>query len=321
MTGRRFAATLATILGQVTAALAENTRFHKFFPRYGTVLSEIRDGVCGSIYALKEDTNAISPTENPYCPEVLDCVLKNTSETIKGDMTSGIIVMGLTPTIPTFLGSSLDETALLSRSRPVLAFLIACSSPTVIPPRPFVYLDPIAGLKAREGNLTPKRLHSWQAAVIVLVEYILVLAAVANVFVMSYLTGLWTINTISCDTIYLPLLWVGTTAPLHLLAMLALSLRVKTVTDETSTKESWGNRLHRWAQNEITPCITHKKLVLDWKPESYPFIIISLVTSLGAVCHLLYGTIAFSSLQFIGKPNAYIHELEQYSVLTVGRLH
>ena len=293
---------LTSLLLPVKSTARNSTRFHRFFPFHEAYLTSIRDHQCASLYAAQqqESENQIWST---LCADVLSCIMENTSEAVKGNMASGLVALGLMPTILTFLGSSTAETALLSRRRPLLAFLIACGSPAVNPLPTFVYQDPVAGLKAREGRLLPhvlSTLSPFQGAVIVFVEYLLVLAAMANVLTASYFAGLWTINTIACTNTYLPILWVVLTAFIHISGMLALALRAETILDPMvrgRAKTRWLERL----RHEFTPCVSHDKLVLKPKDESYLFVFISWFASIGTVTHLLYGTVAFSSLAFIGE--------------------
>jgi hypothetical protein len=283
-----------------TAATARNTRFHQFFPVYRAIFTDIRDNQCAALYAAQQ---AETTFWTRFCTDVLSCILGNTSEAIKGNMASGTVVLGLMPTILTFLGSSTAETALLSRRRPLLSFLIACGSPAVAPIPTFIYQDPVADLKAREGRLIPSRfsaLSHFQAAIIVLVEYLLILAAIANVITASYYTGLWTINTISCDTIWFPIVWVVLTLSIHLMGMTAFALRADTIRGVGSSRSTRTRFIER-IQYEFKPCVTHDKLVLKWKDENYFFIFISWFASITTVSHLLFGTVAFSSLEFIGK--------------------
>ena len=287
---------------------SHNTRFHRFFPFFGGNFTYIRDHQCYTLYSAQQ----LEPESLYYsalCTDVLNCILENTREDIKADMASGIVALGLMPTILTFLGSTTAETALLSRRRPMLSFLIACGSPAVNPLPTFVYQDPVAGLKAREGRLLPpflSELSPWQALCIVTAEYLIILAAMANVITGSYWAGLWTINAFACTHTYLPLLWVVLTIFIHLFGMLALELRVETVKDGVPTRlngrpsGSMMSWLRAWSRHEFTPCINHDKLELRAKDESYLFVFISWFGSVGTVCHLLYGTVTFSSLAFIG---------------------
>lgn len=233
------------------------------------------------------------------CHDLLNCILENTSEVIKGDIASGIVALGLMPTILTFLGSSTAETVLLSRRRPLLAFLIASGSPSVSPLRTFVYPNPIKELRAREGHLSPTHFSLWQAAFVSVLQYVLVLGAVANVYTAAFYTGYWTINTIDCDTVWYPAHWAATTLPIHL-GMWGLALRVKTIKDKAWQRNKWMSRVFRWIRDEATPCIMHEKLLLSWKPETYLFVAVSWWTSILTATHILWGTIAFSSIQFLG---------------------
>ena len=218
-------------------------------------------------------------------------------------MASASVGLGIMPTILTFLGSSTTETALLSRRRPLLSFLIACGSPAVNPLPTFIYQDPVVGLKAREGRLLPRffpGLSTFQAIIIVLAEYVLILAAIANVIASNYFMGIWTINTVACPNNFLPILWVGLTVLIHLFGMFALAVRTKTIRDSKSRQGIWA-RIAEKIRYEIKPCIIHNKLILEPKDETTLFVFISWFTSVGVVTHLLYGTIAFSSVTFIGK--------------------
>ena len=281
---------------------ARNTRFDQFFPYYRSLFTDIRDHQCLALHAAQH-LQAENIFRSDLCVDVLNCILDHTKENVKANMASASVGLGLMPTILTFLGSSTTETALLSRRRPLLSFLIACGSPAVNPLPTFIYQDPVAGLKAREGRLLPQvfpRLSAFQAAIIVLAEYVLVLAAMVNVIMGSYYMGLWTINTVSCPNTFLPILWVGLTVLIHLGGMLALALRTETTRDTRSRQSLWARMSERMGY-EISPCVIHNKLTLEPKDESATFIFISWFTSVGTVTHLLFGTIAFSSLMLIGK--------------------
>lgn len=76
-----------------------NTRFKRFFPVYNHSLQEL-------------DYNNGSDITGP-CPELLNCILRSTSEAVKGNMTSATILLGLMPTILISLSSLITETALL----------------------------------------------------------------------------------------------------------------------------------------------------------------------------------------------------------------
>jgi hypothetical protein len=296
--------TTSTMLGlavlcYATTAMAKNTRFLNFFPVYRNDFIQIRDGPCAAEFALKQAGAEV-------CRSLLSCMLENTSEVIKGDMGSGIVVLGLGPTILTFLGSGTAETSLLARRRPLLALLIATGSPSVSPLPTFVYPNPIEELEARDNHLAIMQFSPIQAIFVSILEYALVMGAIVNVYMTAFYMGSWSINTISCDDLYYPLLWAVTTLFIHIFASWCLALRVVTPENNEGSRNQMKERLFQRIRHEITPCITHNKLELIWKPESYLFVAISWWTSLLTVVHLLYGTVAFSSIQFIGEIVIYI---------------
>ena len=282
------------VLYCVPGAFAKNTRFVDFFPVYRNNFIQIRDGPCASEYALKQAGAEV-------CRKLFNCMLENTSEVIKGDMASGTVALGLTPTILTFLGSGTAETSLLARRRPLLALLIASGSPAVNPLPTFVYPNPIEDLKSRDNSLAIMCFSPIQTVIVSILEYVLVMGAIVNVYIAAFYTGSWTINTISCGDAYYPILWVVTTLFIHIFGSWSLALRVTTPEKDKGSQTHEKGRFYQWMKHEITPCVTHDKLELIWKPESYTFVAISWWTSLLTVVHLLYGTIAFSSVQFIGE--------------------
>ncbi|KAF2872861.1 hypothetical protein BDV95DRAFT_491077 [Massariosphaeria phaeospora] len=238
---------------------------------------------------------------------MLDCMLDRTRESIKGDVASGIVALGLLPTILTFIGCSTPETALLGRRRPLLAFLIAAGAPAVNPLRTFEYVDPLRLLRTHESVVRVPMAAWWQAALVSGAEYALVGAAAVNVSLACWQTGAWTVNTISCDDVYYPLLWAALAVVIHLHGIVALALRV--VADPE--RRGCVNKMARWLRHEFMPCSTQDKVVLQRVPETYFFLVLSGWVSVGTVAHILYGTVAFSSLQFIGYVD---------SVRIIGRL-
>lgn len=290
---------LLSVLLYVTTAAAfrrdfDTTRFDRFFPIHRRVFTAIRDGPCRQLYLQKKAGEVV-------CIALLDCMLEHTRESIKGDIASGVIALGLTPTILTFLGSNTAETGLLSRRRPLLAFLIALGAPSVSPIKTFDYPDPMVDLEQHNTRQMRFQLKTGtkQAALVTCLQYILVLGAVANVYAVCFYMASWTINTISCDTIHLPLVWAGASAGVHIFAVWSISLSVVTQ-NKPQERQSYSVMFSQLVKHELAPCLTHRKLKLERKPESGLYIVVAWFLSVFTVVHTLYGTIAFSSIQFIG---------------------
>jgi hypothetical protein len=67
----------------------------------------------------------------------------------------------------------------------------------VAPLPPFAYPNPIEELRAREGHLVPRFLSPWQAALVSILQYGLVIRAVANLYMTAFYTGYWTISAVN----------------------------------------------------------------------------------------------------------------------------
>jgi hypothetical protein len=281
----------------------QNTRFNHFFPAYGPTFVSIRDNQCAALYALLKVDYRNSTDAVGTCPALLSCILENTSEAIKANMASASVVLGLMPTILTFLSSSSDELALLSRRRPLLAFFISCGSPAVNPIPTFVYPDPVSKLQQRKGRLLPHWLSTLtplRAAALTVVEYLAILATVANTVTASWYTGQWSISTADCPADYLPLLWLCFSACVHIGNVLTLHLRSEIIRNPYVGRSLKG-RVTEWICNEFSPCVIQDKLQLIMKKETILFMSLSWLASVGMVGYVVYGTVVFSSLMFVGK--------------------
>lgn len=285
---------LLILSGCVSRALARDTRFVNFFPMHRTELIKTRDTACAELFARKQAGDQV-------CHPLLNCMLENTSEAVKNDIAGAVVALGLMPSLLTFLGSSTTEIALLAKRRPLLALLIASGSPSVSPVRTFDYPNPVEKLKIREGGLALPYFSPFQAAFVSMVEYALVLGAVANVYTAAFYAGRWTINMVDCDTDFYAIVWAVLTIPLHICGMWCLALRTETKNDNKARRrDGWKSVGLRWLRHEATPCIVHEKLHLVQKPETYLFVVVSWWMATYTAVHVLYGTVTFSTLQFLG---------------------
>jgi hypothetical protein len=282
------------ILHHARQVLARNTRFQTFFPVYSKSFTEIRDGPCRDYFAQKEAGAAV-------CHNLLNCMLENTSDVIKGDMASGMVALGLMPTLLIFLSSSTAETTLLSRRRPLLALLLAIGSPAVQPPPIFSFPDPTEMMNIKDDHILARHYSGWQAVLITIAQYTLALAAITNVYLAAFYTGYWTVNTISCDDYFYQMLWAGSTVAIHLTGLWALALRVNEVEDKSRRYDNFRSKVSQWFKHETTPCVTQDKLQLVCKSETPLFVAVSSWASILTTVHVLWGTIAFSSVHFLGK--------------------
>jgi len=217
------------------------------------------------------------------------------------------VLLGLTPTILAAVGSSADETAMLFilSKRPLLAVFLAGGSPAVFPMRSFEYQDPIGLLRERRGRLYPPELtNKWQLIIMVL-EYIIALAAVANVVSVAQELGVQVSCSFAPHLTYLILLWAVLNLAIHTSGAVALYLRVRVKCQLPCNTPLDYLRIH------FTPVSMQRPHTIEVVPETYWFVAINWFTSILTVCHVLYGTLTFSSMLFISVKD---------SLAVIGRL-
>lgn len=306
-------------LSFVLGTLAINTRFEQFYPQYGSYFSNIRDTYCASEYSNQQANYKNKTDITGPCPQLFDCILQHTSEEVKGNMASATVLLGLMPTILIFLSSSMTETALLARRRPLLAFLLACGSPAVDPIPSFVYPNPTEYLRPSQrsllvGSSRLKFIYRAHIAPLVMVgEYLLALGAVAIAVFAAYDAGRRSISAVACTDDYYPQLWLAFNAMVHILSVIALYLQAEVVPQERGQYDSTVTKISRLVCCELRLCLLQDKMELRLKEETLSLIIFWWFRSLAVVAYFAYGTVAFSSLGFIGE-FGYIQSLKLASV-------
>lgn len=150
------------------------------------------------------------------------CLLQNIDDYDKADMQSATIILGLMPTILSYIGPTIGEIALLSSRRPVLAVLVMLGAPAVFATRPFDYNSPAESLKKDIGSFVLYKQTPLRAAAITIAQYLLLCLAVANCLLNSVQLGTSTILSWKCLWPYLELGWNVMPLASHLCAALSL---------------------------------------------------------------------------------------------------
>jgi hypothetical protein len=209
-------------------------------------------------------------------------------------------VSSLAPSILAALGASPQETAMLFiiAKRPILATLLAAGSPAVFPVRSFEYRRTIEDLLERDFR-KPKISTNLDRFILVL-EYLLAAASVVNIGELCYQLGGRVLNAIfpGQEQQYFIWAWIGIL--IHGLGALALHLRTKT---KTLGQEYGRHRGHAFF-NQFKLLSRKTQLCIEIRRESLLFLGIYWFTTLLTVCHIIYGTILFSSMLFISVLDA-----------------
>lgn len=219
-------------------------------------------------------------------------------------MASAAVVLGLLPTMLSLAGSSTLEMGIFALRRPLLAFLLAAGSPAVSPIRTFEYRDPSVILQLRPEGLRTPSLSRARTTLVCGLEYLLAMAAVANLAIASYQLSTRTSCSSNLETTYLPALWAFLALAVHLGGTCAVLLRLRIVNTSPANATSSRSRVSRLFRQEVCLGRDQEEATLEYLKESYYFVVLSWCVSTGTVLHVMHGTLVFSSILFISTQDA-----------------
>lgn len=168
--------------------------------------------------------------------------------------------------------------------------------------RAFLFDNPIDYLRAGSGHV-----RSWSVlrssnialSLFVILEFVLAIAAGINLWTTICNLSVKTNYAVGCSDNVATLSWTSTAIALHIIGKITFDLRAKTL-KLTSAIRKKHSRILIWAKDEFTMCAKQQRAHLESRDETYLFILFSWLTSLLIIGHLLYGSMAFSALIFIG---------------------
>ena len=151
-----FPSFVVTVLVYPSLVATTAAQFASWYPYYGIMLQTIVSQNCSleyQTYLVGNLTEAAvlehwTPSEYQWFPAewsnfasepVTNCILNALPESVKNNMNTAAVLLGLLPTILYTLSSTTAETALLSlvARRPLLTLLLSAGSPAAAPLRPF----------------------------------------------------------------------------------------------------------------------------------------------------------------------------------------
>jgi hypothetical protein len=322
---------LSILFNTATANLsgqgADRTRsqFKSWYPQYGSIFSNITQTACLSsyqkyLYDEKSNTTidwATGADEHTlFVQPLINCILVNTSQYVLYQLQTAQIILGLTPTVLAILGASSDETALLAviGKRPLLAFLLAAASPSVYTSRAFEHRNPREILKDREGRYGV-RVRKSRRIIIVIAEYVFAFASLANAATLSWDLGTKAVCSIATEIDFLPATWAALGVVIHGVGVLLFRLRARRA---DGPEEPFKNpSLHVWFErswDEIKRFVPNEvgwyhgakppPIYVKWYRESKLYITGSWFHSISTVTHIIFGTLVFSGMNFVGPRDA-----------------
>ncbi|KPM39837.1 hypothetical protein AK830_g6717 [Neonectria ditissima] len=228
----------ATNIGFARAATSTR-QFREWYPQFGSIFKNILHTNCSKEYE-RYLTGVKNHSEIDYqggggiytalTQPVINCILNDTSEYLKGCMTGSQVLLGIMPTVLALLGPSHNEIALLANvgRRPLLAFGLALSSPSTYFSRAFDYSDPkdiLSHHKNRSEQRCPQR-RGWQL-LIAFIEYALTAGACFNVVHNSIQVGTMSITSVMSDFDFFAIMWLFIGVMIHAFSCFVLRLRLQ----------------------------------------------------------------------------------------------
>lgn len=159
-----------------------------------------------------------------FCKSMVTCLLQYTGDFDKADMQSATIILGIMPTILSYIGPTVGEMALISSRRPILAVFLTLGASAVFATRPFDFNSPGESLKKNVGNFVIHKQIPFMAFIMTAAQYLLLSLAVTNGLLNSWQLGTSTILSWKCLWTYLQLGWNFMPLVPHICAALSLQL-------------------------------------------------------------------------------------------------
>jgi hypothetical protein len=179
-------------------------QFAHWYPFYiGTLTHGEYNQHCYNNY--NENVTTYGTLDPGTCKNMVDCLMDHAGEINKADWSSAIVLLGLTPTILGGLSPTLEEKAQMCWESPILGFLCALGAPSSPFSRPFADLNKMPRSAFGSRIVRPNDLAS---SALVVIKYLVAMAAAANVLQNSIMLGRQTILSWKCTWAYLEIAWV-----------------------------------------------------------------------------------------------------------------
>jgi hypothetical protein len=280
------------------------TSFQAFYPTLGSELTRVRDQNCSAAYTVYQASTTYLGTL-AHCNAMMDCLYENVRETVKIQMATTNIVLGLTPTVLSMMGSSTIELSVLSTQRPILALCVSLGSPTVWPMRPFQHIDLSEEMKKRAQRKRIPTMSPLTGLTVTVLQYIAVLGSIANVTNIAYDLGWKSISyTFSCNQRFGALLWVFLAAAVHIAGLVSFISRLRYPSDNETSNKKPQHTIAAWLGRETTPCINHDRRRIIWKAENVWYLFFSFCANAGTAVHMVFGIATLGSVQLVGAADA-----------------
>ncbi|KAF4815502.1 hypothetical protein CGCTS75_v012931 [Colletotrichum tropicale] len=285
------------IVANVPSTLGQG-QFENFFQGWDSIIKDSLEVNCSKElegYKKNPDTKW----------SVVDCILDDFSESRKAEGAAAALTFGMAPVVLQNIGPNTSETSVLFMRRPLLALILAISSPWPRNPKSKIYEKIYVGDKSNpkippvdqpedqpdKWPIWPKAEDKLMGKVVLFAEYALAVGAAANVALLSYQLGHLAFFA-SANNTYDPVLFTYCSLLIHLAGIFSmfLSFREHERKDGTDWFQWWlSNEFQLSAFN--TPLRLRNPEQEVWKPLR---LFIKWILSIAPTLQVLMGTIMLS---------------------------
>lgn len=324
--------------------LRSRRQFRSWYSQYVYQFSNFAQHNCTEPYSVylygtrqntSEETISGAGKFTLFVQPMINCLLENSSEYLKYQLSSSQVMLGVTPTMIALFGASSEEVCLLALigRRRLLGLLLAAASPSIYTERAFKHQDLDKIFKERQyhssngvDHVRPS-MHSKLRWLFVLLEYIAVFGAIANIARLNWELGVKTINTVNPNTVLMPMLWSFLGVIVHLAGAIVFDMRARRLDKQNTPmprstlrssfsmltrQRSWSTLLNifpackRMAIREL--CWggegPEERLYFVLIPGSRCFTFMAWILSVFVVFHIILGTLILSGTAFVGPKDA-----------------
>ena len=208
------------------------------------------------------------------------CLLRNLDDIDKADMQSATVLLGLTPTIISYIGPTVVDITLVSSYRPVLATLTGLGAPAIFPTRLFKTVSPEKRLE--QGIWKFALENPAKAFAVTAIEYLFLGAAIVNSLLNSRRLGHRTILSWKCLSSDMEFLW--NFLPLVSYICAGLSLRFSKVSCYTIFLKKINRSMERKLSISFLDRPEKVILLTQHRSENNPEEYIKLEDVAGSIC-------------------------------------
>jgi hypothetical protein len=191
----------AVFISLVSAQFFTQLRFQKWF-EFHNVAPNISNSVCSHTLSLYEEGARIFPHAEAtqlLCLNHTECILDTMGSSTQNMFGSALVLLGLTPAILAGVGFTVGEIAYIAVHRPGLSFLLSMGSPVIFSGRVLSYSDPEqAWQNTGSSKLVLNGMNPRFGVVISVLQYILAIGSVANIFTLVVEISARSISTFDC---------------------------------------------------------------------------------------------------------------------------